>query len=260
MIRLPAILRAAGAAPFGTRSGANRVGPGREGGRGPGDGLRRFHAAHGSSARSMWLVSFTDLISLLLAFFVLMFSMAEPQPQRFAELARGVSARSTATRPSDARPEPGAVFNAPTVEPVLAANLDYLAALFRNQMAADPLLADLPVRREDDRVVIGLAGSRLFLDDGPGFSDSGRRLLFLLGDALGRIGNRVEVVGHAEREVDSPGQEWERALSRAAAVSMAIRESGYRRDLVARAVVAPGSRDDAAQGPLVDLVIREQRG
>lgn len=217
---------------------------------------------HGRSAgRSMWLVSFTDLISLMLAFFVLMFSMVEPEQQRFAALAKGASARSTATRPSDAPPEPGAVFNAPTVEPALAANLDYLAALLRNQLAADPLLAALPVRREDDRVVIVLAGGRLFADDAPAFSESGRRMLFLLGDALGRLPNRVEVVGHAERELDFPGREWERALGKAAAVSLALRETGYRRDLVARAVVAPLDRNapDAGEA-VVDLVIREQKG
>ena len=103
--------------------------------------------AQGAEARkTIWLVSFTDLMSLLLAFFVLMFSMSEPQVQRWARMAQGLSARSTAAAPSDVAPVPSAAFNA--------------AALERNRYGAEIRQLASPVLGTG--VMVGLL-ERLFL-------------------------------------------------------------------------------------------------
>ncbi|MFP5516203.1 MAG: flagellar motor protein MotB, partial [Alphaproteobacteria bacterium] len=44
----------------------------------------------GGQRKTLWLISFTDLISLMLAFFVLMYSMSEPEAERWTRLAKGV--------------------------------------------------------------------------------------------------------------------------------------------------------------------------
>ncbi len=210
----------------------------------------------GGHGRTMWLISFTDLMSLLLAFFVLMYSMSEPEAQRWAGLSKALtSARSTATAPSDAAAEPRAAFNAAAVEPQSVINLDYLGALLRTQTAANAELAAVEVRREDDRVVIVLPGTVMFDTVEGTFTDQGRRLLFLLGAVVGRTGNRIEVVGHAESEESGDGLAWERALTRAVAVAAALRETGYRRDLVARALLAAPSDGGAAR---VDVIVRDE--
>jgi len=220
--------------------------------------LPRCEDRGAAGRKTIWLVSFTDLISLLLAFFVLMFSMSEPQVQRWTKMAQGLSARSTATRPSDLPPVLAAPFNAATIEAQSTVNLDYLGALLHGQLAEVPDLAGVTVTREDDRVVIGLPGEVLFEKDAPMFSPRGRRVLYLLGAVVGRIGNRIEVVGHAEREDVPAGAAWDRSLARAVAVSMALREHGYRRDLVARTGMGRLLRTDTA-GPRVDIVVREQK-
>ncbi|MBP2292073.1 OmpA/MotB family protein [Azospirillum rugosum] len=210
----------------------------------------------GGHNRTIWLISFTDLMSLLLAFFVLMYSMSEPEAQRWTGLSKSLSsARSTATSPSNAAPEPKAAFNATTVETQSAMNLDYLGALLRTQTGTNEDLASVEVRREDDRVVIGLPGSLMFDASGVTFTDQGRRVLYLLGAAVGRIGNRIEVVGHAEREDQADGRAWERALTRSVAIAAALRETGYKRDLVARGVMAAPV---AADGARVDIVVRDE--
>lgn len=214
----------------------------------------------GGHGRTMWLISFTDLMSLLLAFFVLMYSMSEPEAQRWTGLAKAfTSARSTAATPSDAAPEPKAAFNAATVEPHSAINLDYLGALLRSQAASNAELAAVEVRREDDRVVIVLPGAAMFDDSGGAFTEQGRRLLFLLGAVVARTGNRIEVVGHAEREDQTNGLSWERALTRAVAVAAALRETGYKRDLVARGVMAAPATVNGAKGTArVDIIVRDE--
>lgn len=234
----------------------------RVGGQGGGSGGKDAHDP-GGHRKTMWLISFTDLISLMLAFFVLMYSMSEPETQRWTRLVQGLSetipaARSTATAPSDRPAEPRAAFNAQAVEARAAIDLNYLGALLRSQISADAALAEVEVTREDDRVVIGLPGERVFDETGGAFTDPGRRVLFLLGAVVGRIGNRIEVVGHAEREDPAGGVAWERALTRAVAVSAALRETGYRRDLVARAVMAPEAAGVATKRVRVDIVVREE--
>ena len=224
----------------------------------------------GGHRKTLWLISFTDLISLMLAFFVLMYSMSEPEAERWTRLAKGVSeaipaARSTASTPSDRPNDPGAAFNAMAVEARAAIDLHYLAALLGSHLRSNAELAVVDVRREDDRVVIRLPGERMFDPTGAAFTEEGRRVLFLLGAVIGRIGNRIELVGHAEHEDATGGVAWERALTRAVAVSAALRETGYRRDLVARAVMMPVDRAGIAGGGLagggrlpVDIVVREE--
>ncbi|PWC33245.1 flagellar motor protein MotB [Azospirillum sp. TSO35-2] len=219
----------------------------------------------GGHRKTLWLISFTDLISLMLAFFVLMYSMSEPEAERWTKLAKGVSetmpaARSTATTPSDRPADPRAAFNAQAVEARAAIDLHYLAALLGSQLRSNAELSVVDVRREDDRVVIRLPGERLFDPSGAAFTEEGRRVLFLLGAVIGRIGNRIELVGHAEREDMTGGAAWERALTRAVAVSAALRETGYRRDLVARAVMIPAEGAPVHGGGRlpVDIVVREE--
>lgn len=222
--------------------------------------LPKAEDVSGGHNRTIWLISFTDLMSLLLAFFVLMYSMSEPEAQRWTGLVKSLSsARSTATSPSAESPEPKAAFNAATIESQSAINLDYLGALLRTQTAANEDLAAVEVRREDDRVVIGLPAHVMFDPTGGSFTDQGRRVLYLLGAAVGRIGNRIEVVGHAEREDQSAGLGWERALTRAVAVAALLRETGYKRDLVARSVMSePAGIDPVPGGARVDVVVREE--
>ncbi|ANC91555.1 flagellar motor protein MotB [Azospirillum humicireducens] len=216
----------------------------------------------GGHRKTLWLISFTDLISLMLAFFVLMYSMSEPEAERWTRLAKGVAesipaARSTAASPSDRPADPSAAFNAQAVEQRAAIDLHYLAALLGSQLRSNAELTVVDVRREDDRVVIRLPGERMFDPTGAAFTEEGRRVLFLLGAVIGRIGNRIELVGHAEREDPAGGVAWERALTRAVAVSAALRETGYRRDLVARAVMMPVEGAGGGRLP-VDIVVREE--
>ncbi|MGQ9365314.1 OmpA/MotB family protein [Azospirillum sp. ST 5-10] len=205
-----------------------------------------------------WLLTFTDLVCLMLTFFVMTYAMREPEVERWAVLARSLSlsARSTAAAPSERAPTPAAPFNAATLETHAAVNLDYLGVILRTQVAGAPELSGIVVRRQDDRLVIGIPGDLLFDADGTAFSDAGRRALFLLGAVVGRIGNRIEVVGRAEDEDAPAGRAWDQALGRAAAVAMALRETGYRRDLAARATMH--GADGAGGGPRVDVVVRDQ--
>lgn len=222
--------------------------------------------ASSPTGNAMWMISFADLVSLMLAFFVLMFAMREPEPQRWADMRGLVTAPSTADRPGDGPATgPRAAFNVATTEEVSARSLDYLTAVLRNQLATRPALAGLAVTRQDDRLTIFAPATLLFGDGGFGLSPQGRETLYLLAPMLGRAGNRVEIVGRAPTDAAQPGggQAWEQALTRAVIVAQGLRDAGYQTDLVARGVIADmvGAAGAAIAGggaAGVDLVIREQ--
>lgn len=216
------------------------------------------------AAGGIWLISFADLVSLMLAFFVLMFAMREPEPKLWADLLGRVTAPSTAARPAlpgDPPPQPRASFNIATTEEISARSLDYLSAVLRNQLSARPALAGLAVVRQDDRLTL-FAPATLLFDGGLTLSARGREALYLLAPMLGRAGNRVEVVGRAPAEEGQAdggradgGRGWERALTQAVIVAQGLRDAGYQTDLVARGVLTDMVLDGEAG---VELVIREE--
>jgi len=221
----------------------------------------------------IWLISFTDLICLLLAFFVLLFSMAEPVGERWQALVTGfgLGLRDGAS---------GAAFIVETVFPPQALGLGYLAPLLTTQFANDPVLAGIQPNREPDRVIIGLPDHLLFDADDRVFSSGGERIIFVLSGILGRLGNRIEITAHAGREATSTGPgatgpratgpratgmvtgeaAWETALLRAVAVAAALRDAGYRRPIVARSRAGMENADRKPRSHLIDIVIREREG
>ncbi len=213
-------------------------------------------------SRNVWLVSFTDLVCLLLAFFVLLYSVSDPKPR----LGGGDAAPAVVPlRPAGA---PARAFDVPQRRPAAATDLDYFAALLRGRFDADPSLAGLRPWRLTDRLVIHLPGRLLFGPIGTTLTQEGRRSLFLLGGILERIGNRVEVVALARPRGALPEdrEDWVSALRRAIAVAGALGESGYRRPLAVRArggaaVPAPRSGPVADGGArAIELVVRAEKG
>lgn len=203
--------------------------------------------SHRPQSRSIWLISFTDLICLLLAFFVLRFSMTEPQGQRWQALSD-----SLATGPGRV----GAMFNVARLDSRAPLSLDYLANLLSVQFADMPEFSGIAPVRLSDRVVLPLPDNALFLPDQSAFSERGQRILFALGGVLGHTGNRIEITGHADQEAPAPagGRDvWELSLSRAVAVARALQAAGYQHRLVLRSQGAVGGQ----QARLMDVVIRD---
>ena len=89
-----------------------------------------------ASGPPIWLISFTDVIALMLTFFVLMYAMSDPEPEKW-EKKIGITAQATAQF-SGARNNAGDSegVNLNRISYAEAENLDYLQALF-SQIAAE---------------------------------------------------------------------------------------------------------------------------
>ncbi len=182
-----------------------------------------------------WLITFTDLVSLMLTFFVLLFSMSTIRTDHWNSV---IDALSQSLNPSSTKAQMAATsnFNIATLFRKRAINLDYLTAVLQDATSKDELLSGNYLMRLDDRLVVALPGDLLFEPGRAALTEKAKRALFNLGGVLRNIGNQIGINGHTD---PSPphGQDyssnWELSMARAAAVANALRRSGYREDIVA---------------------------
>jgi len=182
-----------------------------------------------------WMVIFTDLVSLMLTFFVLMFSMSSVQVDRWTEMVDTLSQTFNPARQQTA-PLPAAQYNIATVSLRRAINLDYLGAVLGDLTRQDDVLAQGRILRLEDRLIITLAGDLMFEGGEAGLSERGRRALFVLGGVLRNVGNQIGVNGYTD-SIPSDGaaqaSNWELSLVQAVTVANTLKRAGYGEDIIA---------------------------
>lgn len=186
-----------------------------------------------------WLVTFTDLISLLLTFFVLLFSMSNVSADKWAYLSTTLS-RSLKPVVVEQQPSPMThQFNIPTIIEPDATNLDYLSTVFEELMSKDEVLAKSMVTRLDDRLIIGLPGDVMFEPSIAEITETAQQAVFALSSILRNIDNQIGVNGYASSFAGQASEkaqftsDWELSIARAAAVANYLRRSGVSQNITA---------------------------
>jgi chemotaxis protein MotB len=201
------------------------------------------------SGAGAWMLIFADTLSLLVAFFVLMFSMSTLRVDTWLSMVNGLAQRLNPERyhsdtmgPSDQ--------NLPRTSEPGAMNLGYLGPLIEDKIRSIPGLVDVTITPLPDRIVISIPSGRLFDAKQADLTANGANSVFLLGGFLGTIGNKVMIAGYSEEPDGSrPSGDDLMVLSieRAAAVARSLRASGYD-----RVTSAMGYADPRGQGTTVD--------
>ncbi|WP_142848953.1 flagellar motor protein MotB [Telmatospirillum sp. J64-1] len=214
-----------------------------------------------------WMITFADLISLMLTFFVMLYAMSSINVETWRPVADMLARRPMAVEgPETAIPT--APQNITATFRKRAINLDYLHAVIEKSVAADPVLAQAILRQDEDRIILSLPGSLFFQPASARLDRAAEDALYRLGGMLVHIANPVAVIGHDEAAPlarDSGySSSWELSLGRAAAVANALNHAGYDRDVTVlgagsgRATAdlesfGPGERTHAARR--VDIII-----
>jgi flagellar motor protein MotB len=191
------------------------------------DGVKRHSGSQGSS----FTVLFTSLSIILLAFFILLTSMAVPDEQRriraygslgsaFGLFDDGESSiAATAWDVVDAPvPRGGAD----------AGDVEQIAARFTRRIAALGGVDGVEVQRGRDDWSVRLAGELLFSPEDGSLSAAGRRLLQDLVPALHDFPGVVRVAGHSDGATVGSHTEdpWRGSAEQAIAVMRYLHESG----------------------------------
>jgi chemotaxis protein MotB len=181
------------------------------------------------------MVIFADLVALLLTFFVMLFAMSKVEDDKWEQVVDTLSLRlSPSVEITDIRPT--AYINVPIINRIKAIDLDYLAAILEDKMAANDILSGSRIQHRADRLVISLPTDLLFTLSSADLAPQAGEALFFLGGVLANVANRINVGGHTDPLPVRGGayaSNWELSLARADTVAKELRRSGYIRDIAA---------------------------
>ncbi len=215
-----------------------------------------------------WLITFADLLSLMLTFFVLLFSMTEVKVEAWQPVVDTLAIKFDSATPR----EPG-TRQFPTVVPKLlvptAVDLRYLKAVLAEKLSGGSAFDGWILTQLDDRIVISLKARDLFEPGTATLTEQARLIAGDLAELLQTIRNRVQVNAYLAPDGSGDaamGMGWRKSLERAVAFAEALNESGYDRPIAALGYgdsrygdlansLSPGER--AALANRIDLAIRQ---
>jgi chemotaxis protein MotB len=150
-----------------------------------------------------WLVSYADFITLLFAFFVVMYSAAQLDKRRLGELAIAIQAAFDQRGPIPPRSPTVGGLSQPLMSALPAANLrpDDLSQVRRrieNELSKEMGTGDVAVRRTPEGLVISLREIGFF-DSGSDEIKPGAQPAFArLANVLRQSGGDIRVEGHTD--------------------------------------------------------------
>ncbi len=106
----------------------------------------------GQGATRSWLISFTDLIALLLSFFVMLYSTRDPAPEEFKRFIVAPIAPIVTTMPIQEQAPPKTL-----AKPKIGLDLNYIAALLRQAEGRDVALSGIMIAPYDYSLAVTLA-------------------------------------------------------------------------------------------------------
>jgi chemotaxis protein MotB len=210
------------------------------------------------------MITFVDLISLMLTFMVMLFATSSIEAEAWRKtvdsLAQSLNWQGLQL------PQVAARFAAQREQPPAALDLDYLAEVLHTSVTAVPSLQGVEIRREHDRLVLAIPGALLFASGSATVSPEARAALSELTPMLRGIGNRIVVEGHADPDAIAAGgafaSNWELSLARALAVADLLVATGLGRRVACYGLAEsrydelgePDGSDRHAHARRVDLV------
>ena len=222
-----------------------------------------------SSGDAAWMLTFADVLALLLTFFVMMYAMNEVRDDEWQGLAAAMAGRfNPANPPSDFSVQSG-VGDA-SVRDRRGMDLGYLKTLIEEKLSAPETAGAYEVSERADGLHIELPEVVLIQQGQLVLTPAAYAAARELGQVLHSVGNSVSVHGNAARGAEGAlyASAWEVSLAAAIMVADTITEAGYERKILALGhgdaylgnEARSGTRDETGAGlswGRVDVVVRD---
>lgn len=228
----------------------------------------------GGGNPTQWMLTFADLLSLILTFFVMFYAMQQVENAKWQKMVGSLSSRLNPERgggvTTQPAPNPSKVQQ---VEELIAINLDYLQAVLNDKFGDIPEFSKNRVRRFDDRLTISFSADKVFSAGGLSISETTREEIAKLSTILGTVGNRIDIISYVDKNVPTNDQSaWKYTMKRASAIADEFKRSGYTNSITAFGVGDSRNniKADAAKVPAqnvalapavdpsrIDIVVRE---
>lgn len=195
---------------------------------------------------SGWMLTFADLLSLLLTFFVLLYSMSSVQVETWKAVVTTMTQQFNPNRPKIAI-DPTQPPEKLTESRRPGLNLTYLQARFEGIIANEAALAGTQVTLAGDSVVVSIPAKLLFGRKDALLNTTAAKALSDLAGTLMQIENRIRVAGHTDSVPISNGKfrsNWELSMTRARIVAGVLTDTGYN-----QSITVLGYADTVGEGP-----------
>ncbi len=186
----------------------------------------------------LWLITFTDVMALMLTFFVLMYAMSTPSEDQWRSITASLGSNFSKEHAMPFNKGSQDVVSIDKIPQSKALDLRYLKALIV-RLLEEKNIENVSVFQNGDRLIVSLPSELLFNSASADVKLEGKKALFSVSGALSRIRNRIEVIGHSDPDpvVNTSGpfrSNWDLSLARAIGVASVLREVGYTRDITVR--------------------------
>jgi chemotaxis protein MotB len=182
-----------------------------------------------------WVISYADLVTLLLGFFIILFASADVNQEKFQLLSRGLAEAfhvevKDGDRSSSAIFDGGSsFFGEPARRAVLETDLEAIRAAVNFGTASIGRAGEIVVSQDEDRIVIRLADNLLFPPASADIRSSALPLLAIVASALLGVDQEIRVEGHTDNvpvNTERYPSNWELSSARATAVLRYLAETG----------------------------------
>ncbi|MBF0210636.1 MAG: flagellar motor protein MotB [Desulfamplus sp.] len=189
-----------------------------------------------------WMATFSDLVTLLMCFFVLMYAMSTTQQETFKELVESLRSALGVTVVPEAGSREGLTMQpVPAETPAEEQKIDEMGGMIQKDLEEvvsevrelvmfNKLGGLVTATQGDMGAVITMTDMLLFEQGGATLSDMGIDVLRKIASVLSRLAYHVKVKGHTDN-VEVKNNElypsnWELSAARASAVVRLLVESG----------------------------------
>ena len=208
--------------------------------------------SHDGGGMMRWLLTYADMITLLTAFFIMMYSMSVINLQRFKQVAIAIKSGFNGEQTGAGIFEKGGVVYMEQDKPIPtpAPELDRVMKLLDEYIAKHGLKSQVMCRLEERGLVISLSSDGLLFDRGQAeVRPQAKALLDDVGRAVSSLKNEVLVEGNTcDLPISTPQypSNWELSTARATAV---VRYLIEHQDVAPRRIGAAGYADARPYAP-----------
>ncbi|MDF1749206.1 MAG: flagellar motor protein MotB [Alphaproteobacteria bacterium] len=176
-----------------------------------------------------WLVTFGDVTALMLAFFVMLYSMSQLQSEKWDNIISVLATRDDPQVEGETRPIGERTIT--RIDLVSAFPTGYLQRILETKLADDPLLKTIRMTGLEDQLVLSLPTDKFFTGNGAVINPEAMPALRRLGVVFSQFGNRLDIKGNTDPNPPAAGSvypdNWALSLGRGLAVAKALNEAGY---------------------------------
>jgi chemotaxis protein MotB len=215
-----------------------------------------------------WMLTVADLFSLMLTFFVLLYSMSVIQKAEFDKIAQSLMQRLNVVVDEETPMTLDESWQIPRASYEYARGLDYLNSVMSDRFSEAENVDGMVITRGEGRLTLSLTSDTMFRPGSATLEPQAAQTIEQVGIFLSTIGNAITIEGHTDPRpinTDAFPSNWELSMARAASVAEALHKAGYLHAFEVSGLgssrygelknLTPQKRDELARR--VDIIVRE---